>query len=148
MRSLTKKRGSCAPLRWRIDSPADDPVCSEDVGAKHILNRPGLTIPTRVIILTAFYFIGGLIGKAGAFMGGDLALVWPPSGIALAAILLFGYRFLPGVALGAILFAFMNGKPLGFFTMGTAIGNSVGAMVCAYLLDRFVQFQNRLDRVR
>src|SRR5439155_2445979 len=38
--------------------------------------------------------------------------------------------------------------PLGFFTMGTAIGNSVGAMVCAYLLDRFVQFQNRLVRVR
>src|SRR5881397_4052901 len=106
-----------------------------------------LTITTRVVILTACYFVGGLLGKEGSFMAGSVTLVWPPSGIALAAILLFGYRFLPGVALGAILFSFMNGKPLGFFTMGTAIGNSVGAMVCAYLLDRFVKFRNPLDRI-
>ena len=48
-----------------------------------------LRTSTRVILLTAAYFLGGLLGKSAAFMNGDLALVWPPAGIALAAILLF-----------------------------------------------------------
>ena len=94
---------------------------------------------TRVILLTAFYFVGGLVGKEASFLMGResslmddrVVLVWPPAGIALAAILLFGYHFWPGVALGAVLFS-LNGMPLGFFTLGTAIGNTVGALVCAF----------------
>src|ERR1039458_2574516 len=92
----------------------------------------------RAVAILALYFLGGLIGKETAFFSGSVFLVWPPAGIALAAILLFGYRFWPGVALGAVLFSFMNGMPLGFFTLGTAIGNTMGAIVCAYLLERFV----------
>ena len=107
-----------------------------------------LTTFTRVVILTALYFVGGLIGKETSFLSGSLALVWPPAGIALAAILLFGYRFWPGVALGAILFSFMNGMPLGFFTLGTAIGNTMGAIVCAYLLEKFIGFNNAMERTR
>ncbi|MEI8044781.1 MAG: MASE1 domain-containing protein, partial [Verrucomicrobiota bacterium] len=83
--------------------------------------RPaGLTTVTRVVILVALYFLGGLLGKQTAFLSDSITLVWPPAGIALAAILLFGYRFWPGVAIGAVLFSFMNGLPLGFFTLGTA----------------------------
>ena len=107
-----------------------------------------LSTLTRVIILTAFYFVGGLLGKEASFMSGNVALVWPPSGIALAAILLFGYRFWPGVALGAFLFASLNGTPSVFFTLATAIGNTVGAIVCAFLLQRFVHFRPSLERVR
>ncbi|HWX22292.1 MAG TPA: MASE1 domain-containing protein [Candidatus Binatia bacterium] len=107
-----------------------------------------LTTPTRVLILTAFYFAGGLVGKQAAFLSGSIALVWPPAGIALAAILLFGVRFWPGVALGAVLFSFTEGVPLGFFTLGTAIGNTVGALVCALLLRRLVDFKNALERTR
>jgi PAS domain S-box-containing protein len=107
-----------------------------------------LTTFTRVVLLIALYFIGGLIGKETTFLSGSVALVWPPAGIALAAILLFGYRFWPGVALGAILFSFMNGMPLGFFTLGTAIGNTIGAIVCAYLLKRFIAFNNAMERAR
>src|SRR5687767_15285862 len=81
-------------------------------------------------------------------MDGDIALVWPPAGIAIAAVLLFGYRFVPGVALGAVLFSMMSGKPLGFFTFATAIGNSVAAMVCAYLLRLPNRFQPSFARVR
>src|SRR5438876_8318144 len=110
--------------------------------------KPGLTTFTRVVILTAFYFVGGLLGKEASFLSGSVALVWPPAGIALAAILLFGYRFWPGVALGAVLFSFIDGLPLGFFTLGTAIGNTVGAIVCAFLLKRFVAFDNRMERTR
>jgi PAS domain S-box-containing protein len=107
-----------------------------------------LTTFTRVVLLIALYFIGGLIGKTTTFLSGSVALVWPPAGIALAAILLFGYRFWPGVAMGAVLFSFMNGMPLGFFTLGTAIGNTMGAIICAFLLQRFVAFDNAMERTR
>lgn len=107
-----------------------------------------LTTMTRVLILTAFYFVGGLIGKEASFLSGSVALVWPPAGIALAAILLFGYRFWPGVALGAVLFSLTNGVPFGFFTLGTAIGNTVGALVCVFLLRKSGVLDNTLERTR
>ena len=107
-----------------------------------------LTTFTRMVILTACYFVGGLLGKEASFLGGSIALVWPPAGIALAAILLFGYRFWPGVALGAVLFSFTNGMPFGFFTLGTAVGNTVGAIVCTFLLRNFIAFQNAMERTR
>ncbi len=110
-------------------------------------STPSLTTLSRVVILIALYFLGGLLGKEASFFSGSVALVWPPAGIALAAILLFGYRFWPGVAVGAVLFSFMNGYPLGFFTFGTALGNTFGAIVCAFLLRRFVAFDNALERV-
>jgi PAS domain S-box-containing protein len=111
-------------------------------------SSPTLTTLTRVVILTALYFLGGLLGKEASFLSGSIALVWPPAGIALAAILLFGYGFWPGVALGAVLFSFMNGLPLGFFTLGTALGNTMGAVVCAFLLRRFISFDNAMERTR
>jgi len=101
---------------------------------------------TRVVLLIALYFLGGLLGKEASFLSGSVALVWPPSGIALAAILLFGYRFWPGVAAGAVLFSCMNGMPLGFFTLGTALGNTMGAIVCTFLLQRFIRFDSAMER--
>jgi len=107
-----------------------------------------LTTFTRMVMLVGLYFLGGLLGKQGAFLSGSVVLVWPPAGIALAAILLFGYRFWPGVALGAVLFACINGTPFGFFTLGTAIGNTMGAVVCAFLLKQISGFNNSMERTR
>ncbi len=109
-----------------------------------------LTTVTRVVMLTALYILGGLLGKKTAFLSGNayVSLVWPPSGIALGAILLFGYRFWPGIALGAFIFSFSAGEPFGFFTLGTAVGNTIGAVTCVFLLDRFVKFDNAMERTR
>jgi hypothetical protein len=51
-----------------------------------------LTMLTRVVVLIAIYFLGGVVCKETSFLSGSVALVWPPAGIALAAILLFGYE--------------------------------------------------------
>jgi PAS domain S-box-containing protein len=115
---------------------------------KTVIRHCKLTTFTRVVILIALYFLGGLVGKQTTFLSGSVALVWPPAGIALAAILLFGYRFWPGVALGAVLFSFMNGTPFGFFTLGTAVGNTMGAIVCAFLLKKIMAFDNAMERTR
>ncbi len=100
------------------------------------------------MLLAAAYLVSGMLGRASSFMGGEVALVWPPAGIALAAVLLFGYRVWWGVLLGAWVFTFMRGSPFGFFTVATAVGNTVGALVCAYLLERFVAFQNSMERLK
>lgn len=118
------------------------------------MNQPGLSTLTRIVLLTAVYFLGGIAGIKASFFSGELELVWPPFGIALAAILLFGYKYLPGVALGAVIFSFINGgfgssgMPDTFVILGTVLGSSVGGVVCAYLLDHFIHFRNSLDRVR
>jgi len=104
--------------------------------------------PVGASLLAALYVLSGLLGKRTSFMGGEVSLVWPPAGIALAAILLFGYRVWWGVALGAWVFTLMRGSPFGFFTVATAVGNTVGALVCAYLLERFVGFQNSMERLK
>ncbi len=50
--------------------------------------------------------------------------------------------------MGSVLFSFINGVPLGFFTLATAIGNTVGALVCTYLLRQLASFNNALERTR
>jgi two-component system, cell cycle sensor histidine kinase and response regulator CckA len=107
-----------------------------------------LTTPVGATLLALLYVVSGFLGHSSSFMNGEVALIWPPAGIALAGILLFGYRMWWGVALGAWVFTFMRGSPIGFFTVATAVGNTVGAIVCAYLLERFVQFQNSIERLK
>jgi len=110
--------------------------------------RTYLTPFVRILLIAAAYFLSGFLGCRAGLGGGDERLVWPPFGIALAAILLFGYNYWPAVALGSLLFAFFDGLPLGAFTFGIVVGNTVSAVLCAYLLERFVQFRNSLERVR
>jgi PAS domain S-box-containing protein len=91
--------------------------------------------------------LGGLLGRESAFHSGSIA-VWPSSGIALAVILLYGWRCWPGVVAGAVLFSTIDGVPSGFFTLGNALGNTLGALACAFLLKRFAGFQNEMPRTR
>jgi hypothetical protein len=114
-----------------------------------LTKRSTFSLPTRAVLLAACYVVGGMLGsESSAMMGGNIPLVWAPSGIALAAILLFGYRMWWGVALGAWLLTFAQGMPVGFFTLATAIGNTIGAVLCAYLLEHFIQFQYPMVRVK
>jgi len=110
--------------------------------------RQKLVTLTRVVALIALYFAGGLIGKTTTFFSGTVVLVWPPAGIALAAILVFGYGYWPCVAMGAVLFSWVNGTPFGLFMLGTVIGNTMGAIVCAFLLKNIMAFDNSMERTR
>lgn len=52
---------------------------------------------TAPLWLVAPYFAVGKLGLALAMMNPVATAVWPPSGVALAAVLIFGYRVWPGV---------------------------------------------------
>jgi len=53
--------------------------------------------------LAAVYFAAGTLGLKFAVVHPSASAVWPPAGIALAALLLLGYRVWPGILMGAFL---------------------------------------------
>jgi PAS domain S-box-containing protein len=73
--------------------------------------------------------------------------VWPPTGIALAALLLRGYRLWPGIMLGAGIANLLTGAPI-FVALGIASGNTLEALLGAYALRRIPGFRTSLDRLR
>ena len=101
----------------------------------------------RVAILTIVYFGAAKLGLSLAVMHANVSLVWPPTGIALAALLLFGSRLWPGVALGAFLVNVSTAVSLAT-AGGIAVGNTLEAVVGASLLRRVVRFRNSLGRLQ
>ena len=89
-----------------------------------------------VVLLAAVYFVAGKLGLALAFVHPSSTAVWAPSGIALAAFLIFGYRVWPGVFVGAF---FVNWATLGTLLTSLAIatGNTFEGLLAAYLVSRF-----------
>lgn len=57
----------------------------------------------RVVAVSFLYVATAKLGLMYAVVGNSVTLVWLPSGIALAALLVYGYRLVPGIALGALL---------------------------------------------
>jgi PAS domain S-box-containing protein len=72
--------------------------------------------------------------------------VWPPTGIAVAAILLLGYRVWPGILLGAFLTNFLTPVPVAA-SVAIALGNTLEALSAGFLLQS-TGFHNSLDRAR
>jgi diguanylate cyclase (GGDEF)-like protein len=57
----------------------------------------------RIVILATGYSLTGIVGLSLAIPPGYATAVWPPSGIALAALLLWGPRTWPGIWVGSLL---------------------------------------------
>ena len=55
-----------------------------------------------ILAVGAAYYVGGKAGLLLAIPPGYATTVWPPSGLALVAVLLYGYRVWPGVLLGSM----------------------------------------------
>jgi len=96
------------------------------------------------VILAAIYLVTGKIGLSMAFILPGVTAVWPPTGIALAAILLRGNRLLPGVMLGAFLVAITTTGSI-FSTIGITTGNTLEAFAAAYLVRTYARGANAFD---
>ena len=101
----------------------------------------------KVAILAVVYFSMARLGLLLSFVLGNNTLVWPPTGIALAALLLFGSHLWPGIALGAFLASVSTGVPLAV-ACGVSAGNTLEALIAVFLLRRVVRFQNALERLQ
>jgi integral membrane sensor domain MASE1 len=104
------------------------------------------TYAARIAVIAAAYYGAAKLGLSLAFTTENVTAIWPPTGIALAAVVLWGYRVWPGIALGAFLANAWTDIPL-YTTLGITTGNTLEALVGAYLLRR-VDFSASLERVR
>ena len=99
-----------------------------------------------VLAIAAVYFAAARLGLSMAFVAEQVSPVWPPTGIALAALLRFGLGAWPGVALGAFVANAMTSAPLGS-ALGIAAGNTLEAVLAVWLLRR-LGFRPTLERLR
>ena len=101
----------------------------------------------RIVILAAGYSLTGIVGLSLAVPPGYATAVWPPSGLALAALLMWGPRVWPGIWVGSFLVnvavalttANMDMNLTSFVVAASiAVGSTLQSLVVAYALQRWV----------
>jgi diguanylate cyclase (GGDEF)-like protein len=108
------------------------------------LPRP-LRYAAGVVLLAAAYFAAAKLALLAAIPPGYTTAVWPPSGIALAAVLLFGNRVWPGIWLGAALVnVTVKASLTAALLMGT--GNTLEALAGAALVRRYLGVPCNFER--
>jgi PAS domain S-box-containing protein len=96
-------------------------------------------------LLALVYFVAGKFGLMLASLHASASPVWPPAGIALAALLVLGYRAWPAIFVGAFL---VNVSTAGNVatSLAVATGNTLEAMCGAWLVNRFAGGTTAFDR--
>jgi signal transduction histidine kinase len=102
------------------------------------------TLPAAAA-LALVYLVAGKFSLKLAFIHASASPVWPPTGIALAALLLLGYRVWPAIFIGAFL---VNATTVGSIatSLGIASGNTVEALCGAWLVNHFASGLHVFDR--
>jgi PAS domain S-box-containing protein len=98
------------------------------------------------ICVFALYTIAGKIGLSLAYVNPSATAIWPPTGIALAAILFFGYRIVPAIVLGAFVVNITTAGTIAS-ALGITLGNTLEGVVGAYLIKRFANGTHTLSTV-
>ena len=82
------------------------------------------------------YFAAARLGLALATPVPQVSLVWPPTGIALTLLLLWGPRLWPAIFAGALAANALADEPMGT-ALGIACGNTSAGLLAWWLLRRF-----------
>lgn len=92
----------------------------------------------RLIGIAVVYFATGKIGLLFTPLNSSATVVWPPTGIAIAAMLYYGYRAWPAVLVGAFAVNFTTTGLL-LSSIGIATGNTLECVVAATLVNRYAK---------
>jgi len=107
------------------------------------MKRSGVLLAANIVLALA-YFWSGKFGLSLASFHASATPVWPPTGIALVAVLLGGYRLWPGILVGA--FAVNMTLPGTVWTAGgVAVGNTLEALIGALLVNRFARGRHAFE---
>jgi len=96
--------------------------------------------------LAMIYFVAGKLGLRVAFLNPSATPVWPPTGIALAALLIYGRWLWPAVFTGAFLVNLTTAGNV-FTSLGIAGGNTLEAVVGATLVARWAAGAGSVRRI-
>jgi len=97
-----------------------------------------------IAVLAAAYIVAARLGLTFDPVAGFATLVWPPTGIALAALLIFGPRLWPGILIGASITSMMLGGSLAV-AIASGVGNTLEAVAGVYVLRRVRGFTLSLE---
>ncbi|MDP3646111.1 MAG: MASE1 domain-containing protein, partial [bacterium] len=111
-----------------------------------IFNRRCIEYVGGVTLLAIVYIASARFGLSLAFIHESVTAIWPPTGIALAALILFGYRWWPGIFLGAFM-ANVIDTPA-FPSLGIAVGNTLEALIGSYLVVTYASGVHAFEKVR
>src|SRR5256885_845722 len=147
-----------APQRWigKTCPPLTVGACSRSRSnesfPRPMTNPPRTTLTTlrwlaRALALAAAYFLVAKIGLRYATIGPSISPVWPPTGLAVAALVLLGPAYWPAILLGAFVANATTSIPL-LAAAGIACGNTAEAMLAAYLLRSRAGQHLALDDLR
>jgi len=100
-----------------------------------------------LVLLAVIYLIAGKLGLRLAFVNPSATAVWPPAGIALAALLVLGYQVWPGVFFGAFLVNITTAGSVAT-SVGIAMGNTLEALAGCYLVNRFAHGHKAFSRAQ
>ena len=105
-----------------------------------------LHLVLTMLLVAVAYYVAARLGLRLALVKRNVTPLWPPTGIAVVAFLVFGRRVWPGVAVAALLVNLpISADPLA--ALATAAGNTLAPFLAATLLNR-VGFHPELDRGR
>jgi signal transduction histidine kinase len=107
--------------------------------------EPRLTRLLVLAALTAAYFVAGRFGLSLAIVNESASAVWPPTGIAVAALLLLGTQVWPVIAVGAFLVN-LTTSGVAISSLAIATGNTLEGIVAAWLASRFARGRTAFDR--
>jgi signal transduction histidine kinase len=99
------------------------------------------------LALAAVYVVVARLGLRMDAVSGFATLVWPATGVSLVALLLFGYRVLPGIAVGALVTNLGIGAPPAV-ACGIAMGNTLEALAGAWAMKGLTGGYPSFSRVR
>src|SRR5574338_672460 len=93
------------------------------------------TYPARLLAIAVAYLVTARLGQSVAIEPGNVTAVWIPSGISVAALILWGVGLWPGVWLGAFaynLWFFLHGGLIDApAAMALAVGIATGSTAMA-----------------
>jgi signal transduction histidine kinase len=97
-----------------------------------------------VALVALAYYLAGRIGLELAYLDGAVAAMWPPAGLGLAVLFLYGIRLWPGIVIGDLLLADFS-TPFGT-VLGQTVGNTLAVVIAALLLRRLTGGRGDLAR--
>src|SRR5260221_6045964 len=100
-----------------------------------------------IAVLAAVFFCAAKLALRFAFVHPRAIALWAPTGITLAALLVFGFRVWPGAFLGAF-FANITTAGSVLTSIGVATGNTLEGVVGCYLVRRFARGQQAFERAQ
>src|SRR4051794_20184259 len=98
-----------------------------------------------VVLVAGAYYAAAKIGLRLAYLHGTVTALWPPVGVGIAVLVLWGPRLWPGIVVGDLLVADFS-SPLGT-VLGQTVGNTLEVVIAAVLLRRLVGRRIGLTRV-